>query len=422
MKTLLILGAGAGGSMVANKMSRILDLSEWRIIVVDKDENHYYQPGFLFVPFEVEKLSRFVKPKQKYLPNNVEFILSDIEIIEPDKNKVKLTANKQVIDYDYLVIATGTDIKPAEIEGMTGEDWHRNIHDFYTPEGSLALRDYLQSWDGGKLVINIAEMPIKCPVAPLEFAFMADWYFQKRNMRNKVEISYVTPLSGAFTKERAANLLGDMLEEKNVHIVPDFNIGEVDIDKKVIRSFDEREVEYDLLVSIPTNMGAEVYERSGMGDELNHIPVDKNTLQSKKWENVFVIGDASDVPTSKAGSVVHFMHDTLTENIIRQINGKELKPGFDGHANCFIETGFHKGILIDFNYDVDPLPGVYPYPLVGPFSLLKESYINHLGKIGFDVIYWNFLVRAIPMPITHNLSMAGKKVENLESHIKKEYI
>ena len=409
MKTLLILGAGAGGSMIANKMLRMLDLSKWQIVIVDKDENHYYQPGFLFVPFEVENLARFVKPKEKYLPKNTRFILSDIEIIEPDKNQVALTKDNEVIKYDYLVIATGTDIKPSEIDGMTGEDWHQNIHDFYTPEGTLAMKKYLQNWDGGRLVINIAEMPIKCPVAPLEFAFMADWYFQKRKMRNKVEISYVTPLSGAFTKERAANLLGNMLEEKNINIVPDFNIGEVDIDKKVIKSFDEREVAYDLLVTIPTNMGAEVYERSGMGDELNHIPTDKNTLQSKKWENIFVIGDASDVPTSKAGSVVHFMHDTLAENIINHINNKPLVPKFDGHANCFIETGFHKGILIDFNYDVDPLPGVYPYPLIGPFSLLKESYMNHLGKIAFDSIYWNFLVRAIPMPITHTLSMAGKR-------------
>ena len=409
MKTLLILGAGAGGSMIANKMSRMLDLDKWRIVVVDKDENHYYQPGFLFVPFEVEKLNRFVKPKHRFLPKNVDFILSDIEMIEPEKNLVTLTLEQQKIQYDYLVIATGTDIKPSEIEGMAGNDWHKNIHDFYTPEGTLAMKDYLRTWEGGKLVINIAEMPIKCPVAPLEFAFMADWYFQKNKMRDRVDISYVTPLSGAFTKERAAILLGDMLVEKNIKIVPDFNIGEVDSEKKVIRSYDDREVAYDLLVSIPTNMGAEVFERSGMGDELNHIPIDKSTLQSKKWENVFAIGDASDAPTSKAGSVVHFMHDTLADNIMRHINGKELKPGFDGHANCFIETGFHKGILIDFNYDIDPLPGIYPYPLVGPFSLLKESYMNHLGKIAFDVIYWNFLLKAIPMPITHHMSMAGKR-------------
>ena len=412
MKTLLILGAGAGGSMVANKMSRTLDLEKWQIIIVDKDENHYYQPGYLFVPFDVESLSRFVKPRRQFLPKTAEFILSDIEMIEPDKNLVLLNKDKRVIPYDYLVIATGTEIRPEEVDGMLDGGWRKNIFDFYTPEGSLALRDFIRTWNGGKLVVNVTEMPIKCPVAPLEFVFMSDWYFQKQNMRKDVEITYVTPLSGAFTKPSADEMLGDLLIKKGIATVPDFNIAEVDSSSKIIRSYDDRKVEYDLLITIPTNMGDPVFERSGMGDELNHIPVNRNTLQSQKWENVFAIGDASDVPTSKAGSAVHFMHDTLVNNITRHIAGKELEATYDGHVNCFIETGFNNGILIDFSYDVEPLPGIYPYPLFGPFSLLKESKINHLGKIAFDFIYWNFILKAIPMPISNHFSMLGKHSNN----------
>ena len=258
------------------------------------------------------------------------------------------------------------------------------------------------------MVVNVVEMPIKCPVAPLEFLFLADWYFHEKGMRDKVEIVFATPLPGAFTKPKASALLGDLLNQKNILLEPDYMIMEVDHDSNVIRSYDEREVPFDMLVSVPTNMGAEVIKRSGMGDELNFVPADKHTLQSESWENVFIIGDAGNLPTSKAGSVAHFMLDGLVENILRHMEGLELLPLFDGHANCFIESGFEKGILIDFNYDVEPLPGKYPLPGFGPFSLLKESAANHWGKMAFRWVYWNMLLRGEEMPLESQMSMAGK--------------
>ena len=408
MKTFLILGAGTGGTMVANKMSDLLDAREWRIIVVDRDELHYYQPGFLFVPFGVYKPDEVVRPKRNLLPPSVEVIFSDIELIEPEVNKVTLTKDNRVIAYDYLVIATGTDIHPEEIDGMKDGGWRKNIFDFYTLDGASELSHFLRKWEGGRLVLNVAEMPIKCPVAPLEFVFLADWYFHERGIRDKVEITYATPLDGAFTKPRAKAMLGELLEKKGIHIEPDFNIGAVDSGKQVIKSWDDREIGYDLLVTIPTNMGADVIGRSGMGDELNFVRVDKYTLQSVKWENVWVIGDASNVPTSKAGSVAHFMLEPLIANILRHMDGLAPLPMFDGHANCFIETGFGKGALIDFNYDVEPLPGKYPLPGIGPFALLQESSANHWGKLGFRWMYWNLLLKGSELPIESQMSMAGK--------------
>jgi sulfide:quinone oxidoreductase len=242
----------------------------------------------------------------------------------------------------------------------------------------------------------------------LEFLFLADWYFHERDMRDQVEIVMATPLSGAFTRPRASAILGDMLERKEIGVVADFNIMEADHEKNVIRSYDEQEVPFDLLVTIPTNMGAEVIERSGMGDELAFIPTDKHTLQSKQWENVWVIGDAANVPTSKAGSVAHFMLDVIIENILRHMEGLKPLPKFDGHANCFIESGFEKGILIDFNYDVEPLPGKYPLPGLGPFSLLQESAVNHWGKMLFRWIYWNALLKGEELPFESQMTMAGK--------------
>ena len=408
MKTFLILGSGTGGTMVANKMSAALDSQEWRIIIVDRDEAHYYQPGFLFIPFGIYSPADVVKPKRNFLPPTVEVIFGDIELIEPDRNRVTLS-NKKTINYDYMVVSTGSYIHPEEITGMKdGGGWHQNIFDFYTPQGAIALSKFLKFWKGGRMILNVAEMPIKCPVAPLEFLFLADWFFKERNMRDKVEIVFATPLPGAFTKPRASSVLGNMLVDRGISLETDFAIMEVDNSKQVIRSYDERELGYDLLVTIPTNKGADVIGNSGMGDELNFIPVNKHTMQSQKWENIWLIGDASNAPASKAGSVAHFMLDVVVENILRHMEGLDPLPKFDGHANCFIESGNEKGVLIDFNYDVEPLPGMFPLPGFGPFSLLKESPANHWGKMMFKWIYWNVLLKGGEMPFESQMSMAGK--------------
>jgi len=227
-------------------------------------------------------------------------------------------------------------------------------------------------------------------------------------MRDKVELTLVTPLPGAFTKPRAAGLLGNILEEKNVNLVPEFYAERVDVERNTLVSFDEQEVPYELLVTVPVNMGADVIGRSGLGDELNYVPVDKHTFQSKQYDNIFALGDAAALPTSKAGSVAHFAAEVFVENFLRYIDGQEMLIPFDGHANCFIESGFGKGILIDFNYDVEPLPGKYPLPGIGPFSLLEESEMNHWGKMMFRWLYWNVLLKGKEMPIAAQMSMAGK--------------
>ncbi len=409
MKKLLILGAGTAGTMMLNKLNNALDKNEWQITIVDQHETHYYQPGFLFIPFGIYKRKDVIKPKRDFFPTEANVIVSEIEKIEPKENRVILKNNK-VLSYDVLIIATGAQIKPEETEGLKGELWHKNVFDFYTIEGACALADFFKHWEGGKLVLNITEMPIKCPVAPLEFVFLADSYFTERGMRDKVEIHLVTPLPGAFTKPRASSILGDFLDKKNIKLTTDFSIARVDNESKKIISWDEREVAFDVLVTIPTNMGDAVIARSGMGDELNFVPTDKQTLRSQDYENVFVIGDATNLPSSKAGSVAHFQADVLFENVLSFIEGRKPQEKFDGHANCFIESGFGKGILIDFNYETEPLPGKFPLPGVGPFSLLEETKMNHYGKVMFRWMYWNFLLKGTELPIESQMSMAGKRL------------
>ncbi|MEN8226394.1 MAG: FAD/NAD(P)-binding oxidoreductase [Bacteroidota bacterium] len=344
---------------------------------------------------------------QSYSTLNV--IYSDIDRIEGEKNVVHLDGGK-LLHYDYLIIATGAETRPDQTPGLADGLWRKKIFDFYTIEGAIALHNFFKDWEGGKLVMAISEIPYKCPVAPIEFVCLADDYFTKKGIRDKVEISLVTPMSGAFTKPIATKMLSELLKEKNIEVVPDFYIEKVDNEKQAIVSYDEMEVPFDVLTIVPVNMGSEMIERSGLAADLNFIPTDKETLQSKKFENIFVIGDAADIPTSKAGSVAHFAADILFENLMNAIEGRPLTAKFDGHANCYIETGFGKGALIDFNYETEPLPGTFPLPGIGPFGLLKNTKINHYGKIMFRWIYWHILLKGKEMPIEAEMTFAGKRV------------
>jgi sulfide:quinone oxidoreductase len=408
MKKLLILGAGTGGTVMANHLRRRLGRADWAITVIDRDDEHYYQPGFLFIPFGFLKKKNIVKPKSKFLPPGVDFIIAEIERIDPAANEVALQDGRR-IPYDFLIVATGAWIQPAETPGMM-DGWRKTIFDFYTPDGATALAAKLKDFPGGTIVVHINETPIKCPVAPLEFAFFCDACLRRHHKRDKVEIVYVTPLPGAFTKPVAAAALGGLLERKGIRMIADFNAERIDAAAGRLVGYDGREIPYDILVTVPTNMGSEMIERSGMGNEFRFLPTDPGTLQSRKYPNIFALGDATDLPSSKAGSVVHFQSEILTENILRAIDGRPLEPAFDGHSNCFVEVGKGKAILIDFNYETEPLPGRFPFPVLGPMPLLKPSRINHWGKLAFRWIYWHILLRGRAIPfIPSRMKMAGKK-------------
>ncbi len=408
MRKLVILGAGTAGTVIANHLRKRLARGEWALTVVDRDDEHYYQPGFLFLPFGFLEKKDIVKPKSKFIPKGVDFVRAEIDRIVPAENQV-LLADGRKLPYDYLIVATGAEIVPSETPGML-DGWRDTIFDFYTPDGAEALGTKLKTFPGGTLVVHVNETPIKCPVAPLEFAFFCDACLRRHGKRDKVEIVYVTPLSGAFTKPVASQILGDLLEKKNIRLVTDFNAERIDASARKIVCYDGREVPYDLLVTIPTNMGSEMIERSGMGNEFRFLPTDPNTLRSRTYENIFALGDATDVPASKAGSVVHFQSEILTENILRAIEGRPLEPGFDGHANCFVEMGKGKAILIDFNYATEPLPGRFPFPWLGPLPLLKPSRLNHWGKLAFRWVYWHLLLRGRKIPfVPARMKMAGKK-------------
>jgi sulfide:quinone oxidoreductase len=407
-KQIVVLGGGTGGTMAANRLRRRFAQDEAAIHVVDRDDRHLYQPGLLFVPFGSVSVDEIVRPRRRQLLSGIVFHETEVAWAELDHNEVVLL-DGDVLPYDVLVIASGARLQPDETDGLTGPGWNERVFTFYTPEGADALRRALSRFEGGRLIVNLVDMPIKCPVAPLEFAFLADWHLRERGIRRRTELVYATPLDGAFTKPIASEHLAGLLAEKEIELVTEFNTGEVDGLGGKLSAYDGRALDFDLLVTVPLHGGAAYLERSpGFADALGFVPTNKATLQSAAAPNVFALGDATDLPTSKAGSVTHFEAEVLSENIARFFSDRELEGGFDGHANCFIETGFRKALLIDFNYETEPAPGHFPTAFGLP--LLRESRLNHLGKLAFQWVYWHTLLPGREIPgIGSAMPTAGKK-------------
>jgi len=412
----VVLGDGTGGLVAANLLAqeagrRGLAL---RIVLVGNSPMHTYQPGMLFLPFRTpgyRTLADIQRPNADFIGRGIEYRCEKVVAIDPALRLV--LTDKGSHPYDWLVLALGCRTVVDAVDGLP-ERWGTRAHGFYTPGSALRLAEALDRFEGGDLVIDIAEMPIKCPVAPLEFACLVDEYLTRRGIRSRTELTLVTPLSGAFTKPICNEMLTGMLASKGVKVVPDASLAAVSDDAVICP--DGKKVHYDLLVTIPPHEGSEIIDDAGLGDGLGFGLTDRGTLKSRKAERIFLLGDNANVPTSKAGSVAHFQAEVVVHNLLREMAGKEAQPLADGHANCFIETGFGKAILIDFNYDIQPVPGTFPLPVIGPMSLLKETRLNHLGKLAFKPVYWNLLLpgRRIPF-VGSRMSTSGKRMDVLSA-------
>ena len=405
-KKIVVLGAGTGGTIISNNLRRHLP-EDWEITVIDRDDRHIYQPGMLFVPFGLQKPKTLVRSRTKYIISGVNFVIDEITHIDPEAKKVK--TKNHTFFYDFLVISTGCRIAPEENDGLM-DAWGKNAFSFYTVEADEVLCKRLKEIDGGKVVMNIAELPFKCPVAPIEFVFLADWYFTKRGIRNKVDIELVTPLSGAFTKPKASAVFIESAKSKNIKITTNYELNAVNGKEKYIESVQGDKIKFDTLVIVPSTIGDEVITNSGMDDGIGYVPTHHNTLKALKHDGIYVIGDATNVPTSKAGSVAHYEADVVVFNIMSEIHGVKPEEIYDGHSTCFIVYSKGTSSLIDFNYKIEPLHGKFPAPKLGPFTLLKETKMNWQGKLGFEWLYWNVLLAGRHLGAPPTLVMAGKEV------------
>jgi sulfide:quinone oxidoreductase len=377
MKRLLILGAGTAGTLMANRLRKRLRPEEWTITIADKDATQYYQPGFLFMPFGIYSPRDVIKPKRHFIPLGVDYLQAEIDRVEAENNRVLLGSGERV-NYDVLIVATGVKIAPEQTEGMLGSDWGARAFDFYTFQGASALHHALRAWKGGRLVVHVTQMPITCPVAPLEFAFLADSWLIDRRLRDKTELVYVTPQSHAFTSPIAAEVLGHLVEKKRIKLVTNFQIGRVDNELHKIVSWDGREAGYDLLVTVPTNTGDVAMGRSGLADQRNFVVTNHQTLQSKEHPNIFVLGDATNLPSAKSSYMAHFQSEILSKNIVCYITGQPLELLPEVGADCFGESQA-MAFACNSDQELETVEGKYLRSVLGPLSRYSQRDFRNLA-------------------------------------------
>ena len=366
---ILVLGGGVGGTLVANLIAKELG-EQARITLVDSTGVHVYQPGFLYVAVGQEKPSALKRDEARLLRRDIKLVVDSATLIDPAACKVVLKSG-HTLRYDELVIATGSRTAMAEVPGALG------AHDFYTLEGAMRLSKSLQGFDGGTIVIGVAGIPYKCPPAPVEFAFLLDDYLRARRIREKTQLKLLSPLNRAFTIEATSKLVQPILAERDIELTGFFNVESVDPIAKTVTSMEGETVEYDLLVLVPPHRGQKVIEDSKLGDERGWIPVDKNTLKHAQFENIWAIGDATDIPISKSGSVAHYEANVAAAEIVAAVKGEPPPQHvYDGKVMCFLETGQGRATTISFDYQ---------HPPVSPTPARRW----HWAKALFNKTYWH---------------------------------
>lgn len=373
-KHIIVLGGGAGGTIAANLLARRLKPHEADVTVIDKLGVHLYQPAYLYLSFGWYRREKAMRSERGLLQRRVHLVVDEATHIDPDGRRVT-TAKNGDLAYDYLVIATGARLNPGEVPGLA-----EGAHHFYSEEGALALRGALKDFRGGKVVIGIGGVPYKCPPAPLEFAFLLDWWLKRKGLRDTTEIFFTSPLPRVFPIESVAAMAAPLLEKRGVRIHTFFNLETVDPKTRTATSLEGETLPYDLLVMIPPHRGAAVVTASGLGDGGGWVPTDRYTLKAEGRDGVYVVGDATNLPISKSGAAAHFEASPLVDNLLADMRGTRTEHRYNGKVMCFLETGFDKATLLSFDYDHPPTP---PRP----------SAMYHWLKLMFNKSYWQTVVK-----------------------------
>ncbi|HLE55013.1 MAG TPA: FAD/NAD(P)-binding oxidoreductase [Thermoplasmata archaeon] len=369
MKKIVILGGGVGGTIVANLLAKRLRPDEAEITLVDKTGKHVYQPGFVYVAFEHQRPGKLVRAERKLLKKRVKLVVGEAVKIDADGKSVHL-ADGTILEYDRLVVALGARLTPDELPG-----YKEAAHHFYSLEGAVKLRQALEDFQGGRVVVTVASVPYKCPPAPSEAACQLDYYFTRKGIRDKVDIHFLSPLSRVFPLEPVNPVVEQVFAKHNIRSTIFFNVESIDAERKTVSSIEGETIPYDLLIMVPPHRGAKVVEDSGLGDRGGWLPTDKFSLRTKAHEDIFALGDCTDVPVSKSGAAAHFQAKVIAESIVADLRGLPATAKYDGHVMCYCDAGYHKGISMSFDYEHPPVP-----PPLG----LKDW----MGKRFLNRVYW----------------------------------
>ena len=378
MQRILILGGGVGGTLTANllvkKMRARIDRGEVEVMVVDATGQHVYQPGFMYIAMGGERAANLQRPERSLLDKRVTLVVGEVAKVDEVLHLVTLTDGLP-LGYDHLVLATGSRIVPEAIDHFDTE-----AHHFYSAEAAAKLRVALDAFDGGRIVIGIAGMPYKCPPAPLEVAFLIESEMRDRKIRDRTTIDFCSPIGRAFTIESVSDMATPILETKGIELHTFFNVEAIDPERKVVQSLEGEELPYDLLILVPPHKGQQFLMDSGLAPAPGGwLPTDRHTLLVGDRANVYALGDATDLPLSKAGSTAHFEAPVVTERIVAAVEGRApagKHADYEGKVMCFFEIGDGKGTLLQFDYEHPPRPP-------------KPNQLWHLGKIVFNKTYWH---------------------------------
>lgn len=378
MIRIVILGGGVGGTLTANLLARRLrrriDRQEVEVTVVDATGDHVYQPGFMYIAMGGERAADLVRPERSLLDHRVRLVMDEVVGVDEAQREVRLRDGTS-LPYDRLVIATGARLVPEVIEHFETE-----AHHFYSAEAALRLRTALDAFQGGRIVIGIAGMPYKCPPAPLEVAFLIEDELRRRGLRDTSRIDFCSPIGRAFTIESVSDMATPILEQKGIELHTFLNVEAIDAERRVVQSLEGEELPYDLLILVPPHRGQDFLIESGLAPARGGwLPTDRATLQVGGRPDVYALGDATDLPLSKAGSTAHFEAPVVAERITADVEGRAPDPKrgeYRGRVMCFFEIGDGKGTLLRFDYDHPPRPP-------------KPNQLWHLGKIVFNRTYWH---------------------------------
>jgi len=343
----VILGGGTGGVIVANLLSRKISKLA-KITLVSKREKVFYEPDLIYRVFDKKDLKKQYRPLRKVVNKRVQTLIDEVTHVDPKKQIVSLQ-NGTNLSYNYLVIATGARYDLESVPGYSEGAYH-----FYNEDGALKLREALESFEGGNVVTGVADLPYKCPIAPIEMTFMLYHYFKRKKMLEKVNIHYLSPLGGAFSIEQASEKFEKQFNKKDIELHSFFNTEEILPEKNKVLSLEGDEIDYDLLILVPPHRGATYIDDRELADEDGWIIVDKDRLQSKAYPNIFAVGDTTDLPISKAGSTAHYQAKVAAKNITKLIKEGKLNAKYDGHAQCFVMMSQNSAMLLDFSYTRPP--------------------------------------------------------------------
>lgn len=360
-KKLIIVGAGDGGVMLANRLAS----KDFEITVVDKSSRHYFQPWLLHIAFSGAKEKSI--EQTKLLPKKVKFVVDTVNEVDLANRKVVLS--NSTLEYDYVVVDTGSIANYDKIPGH--RQHYEEFGDFHSnTEAAQRMWRKVSAFAGGKAVIGSAYPIFKCPPSPLEAVFLFEELMRKKRIRDKVQITFITPFPRAYPAEPMNEIVEPIMKERQISIMTFFDVESIDPAKHVITSMEGDTLPYDFAALVPPHVGAGIVK--DFCDENGFVKTDKETLQIGNFDDAYCIGDATNIPTSKSGVTAH-----LESKVVAQrLQGVDAR--FDGRTNCPLEVGGHKCTFVI---------GSYTQPVVK----LKPTFMNYLLKLGMKYTAWQTL-------------------------------